>query len=532
MALEIVLGGSGSGKTHNVYERIVKDSMKNPSENYYLIVPDQFTMETQKDIINRHPHKGTMNIDIVSFNRLAYRVFGELGINKLSVLDDTGKMLILRKVIEANKNDLTIFKNKVKLFGFTEEIKSTISELYQYGINIEDIDEIVSKIGGNGTMKSKLCDLKLIFEKFEEYIMSISDESHKYITKEEVLSELCDVVMDSKALKDSVIVLDGFTGFTPVQYRLIEKLLIHAKKVIVTVTISGDEAIKVTPAGFVGVKEHELFNMSKVTVNTLVKLAVANDVKVAPFVVINDERVWRLRDNEMLNHLEKNLFRQNKLKCKANGESLLIYNAENPLREAQGIADKIYNMVMESNGSLRYRDIAIVTGDMETYKRPLSEALEMNNIPYFIDNKKSLLNNNFVECIRALLEMIDENFTYEPVFRYLKRGMSNLSKDDIDTFENYVLGCGVRGYEQYMSAFKRKYRGLSDEDFNRCECIRAEFIEPISKIRYELEDATVREVTVAIYDFIKDNDLYNKLVGYINEFSDDDSEKQEYAQSY
>ncbi len=532
MSLELVLGGSGAGKTHMVYEKIIKESTKNHSENYYIIVPDQFTMETQRDIINRHPNQGTMNIDIVSFSRLAYRVFGELGISTLSVLDDTGKMLILRKVIEENKDNLTIFKNKVKMFGFTEEIKSTISELYQYGINVEDIDEICEKIKGNNTMKSKLMDLKLVFEKFAEYVTNISSDEHKYITKEEILSELCSVIENSKELSDSTIVLDGFTGFTPIQYKLIEKLLIMAKKVIITVTMPGSEAIKIASEGFVNIKEHELFNMSKTTVNTLIRLAVKNDIKVLKPVIINEEVVYRLKDNQTLAFLENNIFRNKRKSMLLQDDSISIYSAKNPLEEAEGVATTISNYIRESKGELRYKDIAIVTGDMESYKRPLEEALKATGIPYYIDNKKSLLNNSFVDCIRALLEMVDENFAYEPVFRYLKRGMSNIEREDIDIFENYVLGCGIKGINQYSSNFVKRYRGLSDEELNKCEAIRVKFIEPIIKFKDAIEGENVENITKAIYMFIKENDLYGKLKMYTDEFSDDESEKQEYTQVY
>ncbi len=532
MALEIVLGGSGAGKTYKVYEKIVKDSIKNPSENYYLVVPDQFTMETQRDIINRHPHKGTMNIDIVSFSRLAYRVFGELGVNRLSVLDDTGKMLILRKVIEANKDKLTIFKNKVKLFGFTEEIKSTISELYQYGINVGDIEEICGKVKGNNTMKSKLMDIKLIYESFQQYVTQISSEDSKYITKEEILNELCQVIEESLLLRDSTIVLDGFTGFTPIQYKLITHLLRMAKKVVVTVTMPGKDAKFITEAGFLEVKEHELFNMSKTTVNTLFRLAAENDIKILKPVIIEENDVYRLKNNQSLSFLEKNIFRGGKNRLKINDNNIQIYSAINPLEEAVGVADRISNMVRDGKGELRYRDIAIVTGDIEIYKRALEEALKANDIPYFIDNKKSLLNNNFVDCIRALLEMVDENFAYEPVFRYLKRGMSNLSKEDIDTFENYVLGCGIKGLKQYSESFRKRYKGLSDEEFNKCESIRAEFIAPIMKFKENIDKQDVKSITKSIYMFIKENDLYAKLEAYTNEFGDEESEKQEYSQVY
>jgi len=96
----LILGASGAGKSEYVINKLIKDSKEFPEKNYIIIVPEQFTLELQREIIKKHPNKAVMNIDILSFNRLAYRIFCELGINLLSVLDDTGKTLILRKIIE------------------------------------------------------------------------------------------------------------------------------------------------------------------------------------------------------------------------------------------------------------------------------------------------------------------------------------------------------------------------------------------------------------------------------------------------
>lgn len=93
MSLQLILGGSGSGKTTFLYDSIIRASMEHPEQLYFMIVPEQFTMQTQKDIVARHPNHGTMNIDIVSFQRLAYRVFEELAVENLQVLDDMGKSM-------------------------------------------------------------------------------------------------------------------------------------------------------------------------------------------------------------------------------------------------------------------------------------------------------------------------------------------------------------------------------------------------------------------------------------------------------
>ena len=141
--LRFILGASGVGKTSYIYDEIIKESMSNMDKQYILLVPDQFTMETQKDVVVQHPRHGSMNIDILSFGRLAFRVFEELGISKMSILDDTGKTLLLRHAIEKNQDKLKLFYDKYKFFGFVEEMKSSISELYQYGISPEQLDKVI-----------------------------------------------------------------------------------------------------------------------------------------------------------------------------------------------------------------------------------------------------------------------------------------------------------------------------------------------------------------------------------------------------
>ena len=142
MALQFILGGSGAGKTRFLYENIIKQSLEHKNSQFILLVPEQFTMQTQKEIVGLHPCHGTMNIDIVSFERLAYRVFEELAVENLSVLDDMGKSMILRKVAAGEKKDMEVFKSHLEQAGFISQVKSMISELYQYGISREMLEAV------------------------------------------------------------------------------------------------------------------------------------------------------------------------------------------------------------------------------------------------------------------------------------------------------------------------------------------------------------------------------------------------------
>ncbi len=481
MGVRFILGPSGAGKTRYLYKEIIDKAEANPQKNYIIVVPEQFTMAVQRDIVTMHPRHGVMNIDIVSFNRLAFRVFEELGINKLSILDDTGKTLVLRHVIEDKKKELKLFKDKLKYFGFVEEMKSSISELYQYGISPDDLESIVREAKGHKSTMMKLDDIRVIYEGFKEYVKNMSGDDNVYITKEEVLSGLCEAVKASEIIKNSEIYLDGFTGFTPVQNRLIQLLMEYSKGVNITLAIDACECNSLTSTGFVDVKEHELFAMSKTTVNTLISLAADKRVQIEKPVIIDMHDMSRFKENDVLLHIEKNLFRYNEIKTIKSNDTIGIYVADNPLKEAEFISDKIASMIMESNGTLRYRDIAIVTGDLENARGNIERALKSNDIPYFMDSKRSLIRNPFVGIIRSVLQMADEDFSYESVFSYLKNEFSPIETEAVDVFENYVLGCGIRGASQYSSPFIKKYKDMKDEELEFCESVRERLLEAIGE---------------------------------------------------
>ncbi|MCD7909861.1 MAG: ATP-dependent helicase, partial [Clostridium sp.] len=230
MALQFVFGGSGSGKTRYLYEQAIRLSQEQPERRFLVVVPEQFTMQAQQEIVRLHPRHGIMNIDVLSFKRLAYRVFDELAVKMPVVLDDMGKSMVLRRVSGKKKSGLALYGGHLGQAGFINQLKSQISELCQYGITPQDLEKLQGE-AENPLLKQKLGDLGLIFQEFKDYI-----ENH-YITAEEILDILCRELPRSNMIKNSVIFLDGYTGFTPVQHRLVELLITHALDVVCAVTV-------------------------------------------------------------------------------------------------------------------------------------------------------------------------------------------------------------------------------------------------------------------------------------------------------
>ena len=143
MSLQFVLGGSGSGKSTYVYEQVIERSIKEENKRFFILVPDQFTMQTQMELVNRHPRGGILNIDVLSFSRLAYKISEETGGGEVSVLDDTGKSLVLRKVAQELKEEVPVLGSNLKKIGYIHEVKSAISEFMQYGIDQKKMEEML-----------------------------------------------------------------------------------------------------------------------------------------------------------------------------------------------------------------------------------------------------------------------------------------------------------------------------------------------------------------------------------------------------
>ena len=148
MSLQFIIGSSGIGKTHYACEQIIRESMENPQHLYYIIVPEQFTMQTQKNVVEMHPGKGILNIDVLSFQRLAYRIFEETGGAREVLLDDTGKSMVLQKLVQQHRKNLPYLGSQMNKPGYLDEVKSLISEFMQYDIREEELQDMLGKTGG------------------------------------------------------------------------------------------------------------------------------------------------------------------------------------------------------------------------------------------------------------------------------------------------------------------------------------------------------------------------------------------------
>lgn len=526
MSLQLILGSSGSGKSYQLYQQIIEKSIENPDTNYLVIVPEQFTMQTQKDLVAMHPRNGIMNIDILSFLRLAYRVFDEVGKKEQVVLEDTGKTMLLRKVVANKSKDLILFQNNVRKQGFISELKSLMSEIFQYSVTEEQLEKMGQLASNRPMLQAKLKDITTIYQGFRELMQD------RYITAEEILDLLTDVIEQSSMLKNSVICFDGFTGFTPSQYKLLGRLMQLAKGVLITVTIDPRESIDCVD------EEFKLFHLSKKTICKLTQLANEANVKVSPHVYaehLSKTTVpYRFRESEALTSLEHNLFRYPVRPYEKEQEDIGIHTAMDVKGEVNFVIREIKRLIREER--YRYKDIAIVTGDIEQYGQVFRRQMQEEGIPCFIDNKKDILSNSYVEFLRSAIEIVVRDFSYESMFRYLRCGMAGVQVDEVDELENYVIALGIRGHRMWMKEWNGTYRSKKPIDLERINHIRSKVMESIEPLYLVLskKDATVLDYTKGLYEFGIRESVYVKLQQSVEEFKKRDLPllAKEYEQIY
>lgn len=499
MALQLILGNPGAGKSHYLFEKVIRGSMQYPEKQFLVIVPEQFTMQTQKDLVRMHPRHGIMNIDVLSFERLAHRVFGEVGGEHRRILEDTGKNLILRRIAEEKKDELVLLGGNLKKLGYISEVKSLLSEFTQYRMQPEELRRVMEQNKENPQLYFKLKDMLVIYESFREYLEGM------YLTVEELLDALEQVVERSETVRGSVIALDGYNGFTPVQMKLLQKLLGLAEEVCVTLTMDGREQ------PFVREAEYRLFHPTKKTALELARLADRARVEVRKPVILSDAGKYRFREAPALHFMEQHIFRHEKAVWEEETQEVRLFSAGNPRAESEEIGREILRLVRDEG--FRYRDIAVVTGDQESYVPLLEQCFSRLGIPGFMDRKRDVLKNSFVEFLRALLLAVQEDFSYESMFRLLRSGMAGTDSEETDRLENYVIARGVRGLSGWCREWKRPLKHMEEGDLETLNEIRARLAGWLETLKEGLtrKDGNVRGMTEALYDCLVGLDIQKKL---------------------
>lgn len=526
MSLHWIFGGSGYGKSHYVYNEIMKQSECNPSGRYIVIVPEQFTMQTQKDMVMLSKAKGIMNIDVLSFVRLAYRVLEQTTALDKPLLEDEGKGMVIRRILREHAGEWKTFGSNITRMGFVEEIKSVVTEFVQYRVDDDKLEDMLAGVKDKGILASKIRDIGLVYKYYREYM------EERYISSEELLSILADYVPESDMVKGSVMCIDGFTGFTPVQYELLRELMKVCSDIYITVTIGSRSQT------FGKARPDELFYMSRTYINKCMDIAKETGTYAEDpvWAGTDDGKAWRFAENKELGMLETNIFRENVSEASVEtNDSIRVYEAVNPYEEVEYCVWQIGRLVRKEG--LRYRDIAIITGDTETYSRLLKEEFDKVHIPYFADSNRSVPDNPFVGMILSFLELVINDYDYQSVMSLLRNGIvrdyMGFPGDMADELDSYLLAGGLRGRKLWDKVWNDNKR--SHTDIDTVNAARHKFADIFGTAGDKLKGSkTAIEYCITLYGLITEWKMYDVLKAEAQRYESlgDYIRKKEYEQIY
>lgn len=483
---DFILGSAGSGKSTYIYNTLTKAAVEEPDKQFYLFVPEQNTLRAQQELIRHSEVHGMLNLDVLSFNLLSFRVIEELGIGAPEILDEIGKSLIMRKALNEVKDDLTVYQRKTDSTGFIAQLKSMLTEFAQYGVGHEALLH-AAESADTPLLKGKLNDIDLIFEAFNRILKSGGDRT----IPEEVPALLLKNLERSHILDNSVIIFDGFTGFTPVQLDIIGRIAEKAERLSFALTIPKDEAQKRN------VHFTDLFWLSHETVRKVSEIC---------------EKSGLLKGTDIFPEREEPC--RGSLRIRENVK-ISVLSLDTHVDEARYAASDILRKT--SGGRIRRRRIAIAASDLPQYREILRREFSAAGIPLFIDDSAGALDSPVTEFVRSALGSIDEGYGYEDVITFLRNPLKTGIDDRniLDITDNYIRALGLKGKKTYQSSWAdRKYipKGMA-KYINDIEEFRGRSLQNLFELHETIRcGKTAGEKAGAVKAFIADEGLSEKTV--------------------
>lgn len=501
MGIRFIFGRAGTGKSRFCLEQIKKKIDRNDNNNkLILLVPEQYTFDTEKKFLEVVTEKGFLRGEVLSFKRMAHRVFEECGGRTDIRISDSGRNMLIYKILKDKTEELEYFNRMTKEQGFSSVVSKLITEFKKYNISTEILNLKEEEINDD-ELKKKLKDLGLIYSEFNNAL-------HKqFIDGNDELTLLYHKLIDCNIYDDAEIWIDEFTTFTPQQLEVIKILAKRAKTV--NITLCSDSL-----SNGVDIDYTDVFDAIKNTENSILNIMKEGNISYLEPINLNKGTPYRFLKNDTLSHLEKHFFTYPFKPYKEEPNNIRLYKANNSYEEVETVAKDILEMVRDKG--YRFKDIAVVCRNISEYEKIATVIFNDYNIPFFIDKKREILDNPLVVLIISSLEILINNWSYESVFKFLKSGLINIEERYIDVLENYVLANGIKGYKWTRDFYDKEE--ISDEEntlFEIMEEVREPLISLHNKIRGK---KTVKEITTSLYNFLVELKVFDTLESWLEEF--------------
>lgn len=512
--LNLLYGPAGSGKSTRIYERIIRDLRD--GEKPILIVPDQYLLNAESNFASFADDVPTFDLEILSFRRLANHVFRELGGLSFSDIDDSGKLLIMWRVLREVSPFLKAYGNIDKsISSFAELMLGTVTELKQFSITPKALDIASKKLKDtHGDLSNKLHDISFIYGTFQSFL------SKEYNDPSDELTRLADTLDNTGFFSDNKVYFDSFDGFTPQQLSVIRCIAKQAKNVTFSLCFDPSD-------------NSGIFATTEKTYKNLKKIALSLSLNV------NEECLGESKTfiSEDISYVCKNLWKHDVAgdsydKDNSHVNTILCHDK---YEECEAVVVQILKKVRDDGA--RYKDIVIIARDISSYEGIIDSLFDNNGIPYHMSKRTDISTKPIFKLILSALEIHNKNWKYSDVISFLKTGLAGISYDDIDILENYVSAWNINGrrwtdgidWHMNPDGYTEKITPEGSFIINRANAVREMFVPHLIKFFESIGNTTVEEVTRALYDFLNDLNIKEQIENKASEYrlnGDIDEEKE------
>lgn len=489
MSLRLICGRSGTGKSEFCLNEVIERLEDN--NKIYIITPEQFSYSVEKKLIEKTKSGAIINAEVLTFKRMAYRVKNEVGGVIDTNLSKSGKAMLIYSILLDNRNNL-------KFLGKSEQnvdlVETAITEFKKHNVTLENLKNIIEN-EQDRYLKEKLKDLYCMYENFEQRIKD------RYIDENDMLTILANNLDDTNMFNDCIIYIDEFTGFTKQEYKIIEKLIKVVKQMNITITT--DNLDMGTNS------DTDIFYSNKQTADKLLYIARSNYIDCEKTVFLNEMHRFK---SEELKHIQKNIYKIPYKIYEKDVKNLNLFLATNSYSEIENVAKQIVKLV--KNNNYRYRDISVITKNLDTYSSLVKSIFASYKIPVFIDEKRDLSQNMFIKYIISILDVYSKNWSYDSIMNYIKSYYLNIDNDEIYIFEDYCRKWGIKGAKWYKGDW---YFGDETEEnkeqLERIKELRIKIITPLIKFKENIKNnRTISEITKGLYNFLIENKVDETLI--------------------
>ncbi|MBL7188006.1 MAG: exodeoxyribonuclease V subunit gamma [Phycisphaerae bacterium] len=493
MAVQFILGRSGSGKTSYCIEAIVKALSESAQPQLILLVPEQATYQAERAILADSRIAGYSRLNVLSFDRLQFLLSGKNAARP--VLSRIGRQMIVHRILRDNKSKLKIFESSSAMPGLSRQMAHTLAELHEYAKTPQDIDQLLSELQKderNSLAALKFTDIGLILREYLEFVEG------KFVDPDLQLARACRAVTQASFVKGARLWVDGFAGFTTAEHAILAEML----------KVAGDSQIalcldpsRIDLANPVGGKSDavSLFGPTERTYASLVETIKENKLKLAEPIIL--QKALRFSHCRPLAHIECNIFELEPPRIDS-ADSIRIVSAPNARAEVRFVARQILELVRDKD--CRYRDIAVIASDIESYQHYIRAYFDDCGIPFFIDKRRPLNHHPVIQLVSSALQVVTAGFTGADIFAYLKTDLAATPRSEVDMLENYCLAFGISARDWQSDKqwrFAAPESGRFDEQ--RIDRIRHQISRPLLELQDRLCPLDNQGKTVSAEQFAR-----------------------------